>query len=180
MQPPNKLEASASIGARWIALFGVLFLVGLSLATIADVLGRWLFNHPLHGVSDLYSLVMAIVVAAFFPITLLEQRHISIEFLGRFLGGRAHRWLNTLGALAMLVFLVLLSWQIAEYVYELYETGETTWILRWSKVPWWSIAAVMIVLCVPVQLIVLAREFVGSVRKARDDTDVTSGPSETH
>jgi len=180
MQPLEKLEASASIGARWIALFGVLFLVGLCLATIADVLGRWLFNHPLHGVGDLYTLVMAIVVAAFFPITLLEQRHISIEFLGRFLGGRAHRWLNTLGALAMLVFLVLLSWQILEYVYELYEYGETTWILRWSKVPWWSIAAAMIVVCVPIQLIVLAREFAASVSEPPGDAGGDPDSTESH
>ena len=44
---------------RWVAMIGLARLVGLTLATIPDVLMRWLFNSPIEGVHDLYKLVIA-------------------------------------------------------------------------------------------------------------------------
>lgn len=153
-----RLETITYTVARWIAFVGLLCLVGLALATIADVMMRWLFNSPIHGVNDLYNLVIAVVVGAFFPITLMERHHISIRFLGNALRGRANHWLNNFSNIALLAFLALLAWQLIKYVGEVRETGETTWILQWSVAPWWGVAAAFVTLCIPIQLIVTVRD----------------------
>ena len=143
---------------RVIAMIGLVCMVVLTLATIADVLGRWLFNHPIHGVHDLFKLVIAVVVGSFFPATLIERHHISITFLGNGLGGRARHVLNTLANAALLAFLVVMSWQLIRYVIDVRDAGETTWILQWSVAPWWGLATLCILLCVPVQLFVTVKD----------------------
>ncbi len=153
-----RLEEVTHTVTRWIAFVGLLCLVALALATIADVMMRWLFNSPIHGVNDLYNLVIAVVVGAFFPITLMQRHHISIRFLGTALRGRANDWLNNFSNVALLVFLALMSWQLIKYVGEVWETGETTWILQWSVAPWWAVATAFVTLCVPIQLIVTLRD----------------------
>lgn len=145
---------------RWIAMIGLACLVGLTLATIPDVLMRWLFNSPIEGVHDLYKLVIAVVVGSFFPMALIERHHISITFLGGALGGRANIWLNGFANLALSTFLVLMAWQLVIYVLEVREAGETTWILRWSVTPWWGVATACVILSVPVQLYVTVRDAV--------------------
>ena len=141
-----------------IAMIGLVCLVFLTLATIADVLGRWLFNNPIDGVYDLYKLVIAVVIGSFFPATLIERHHITITFLGNALGPRANAWLNTFANVALLVFLAVVSWQLTLYVAEVHDVGETTWILQWPVAPWWGVATACVVLCVPVQLFVTLKD----------------------
>ena len=157
------LDTSAKKLAEAIAVIGLLCLVGLALATIADVLMRWLFNSPIHGVHDLYKLVIAVVVGSFFPLALTERHHIAIRFLGSALGQRWNKRLSTLGNVFLLFFLVLMAWQLIKYVIEVRETGETTWILQWSVAPWWTVATACVLLCIPVQAIVTLRDAVDPV-----------------
>ena len=143
---------------RWIAMIGLVCMVVLTLATIADVLGRWLFNHPIHGVHDLFKLVIAVVVGSFFPATLIERHHIAITFLGNALGRKAGQVLNTFANAGMLVFLAVMAWQLILYVIDTRDAGETTWILQWSVAPWWGIATLCVILCLPVQLFITLKD----------------------
>lgn len=143
---------------RWIAMIGLVCLVFLTVATIADVLGRWLFNKPIDGVYDLYKLVIAVVVGSFFPVTLAERHHISITFLGGMAGARVNAWLNNFANVALLGFLIVMSWQLVLYVVEVRDAGETTWILQWSVAPWWGVTTACIILCIPVQLFITIKD----------------------
>lgn len=153
-----RVEKFLQLCSRWIALIGLVGLVGLTLATIADVLMRWLFNSPIEGVHDLYGLVIAVIIGSFFPITLIEKHHISITFLGKAIGGRIHAFLNNFANIALLIFLILMSWQLINYVFEVIDTGETTWVLMWSIAPWWIVTTGIIIFCIPVQLFVTVRD----------------------
>lgn len=117
-------------------------------------------NSPIEGVHDLYKLVIAMVIAPFFPIALIERHHIAITFLGSALGRKVNAWLNAVANVALLVFLVLMSWQFAKYVVEVHETGETTWVLGWPVAPWWGLATAIIILCIPVQLFVTIKDVI--------------------
>jgi TRAP-type C4-dicarboxylate transport system permease small subunit len=154
----NRWEEIIRKLTRLIAMIGLVCMVVLTLATIADVLGRWLFNHPIHGVHDLFKLVIAVVVGSFFPATLIERHHISITFLGNALGPRAQHMLSTLANAALLAFLVVMSWQLIRYVVDVHSAGETTWILQWSVAPWWGVATFCVLLCVPVQLFITVKD----------------------
>jgi len=163
----SELEARVNVFARRLALAGLTGLVAIALMTIADVLGRWLFASPIDGVTDASKLFVAIVVAAFFPGALAERHHISIQFLGNALGPRAKAWLNAFGSFVTMVFFAALAWEFVVYTEDLYESGETTWLLGWPVAPWWTITTLFMVLCIPVQLLVL----ISDVRTAARGTD---------
>lgn len=149
------LEARATKVTRWIALCGLAGLVALALVTVTDALLRSVFSSPIDGVDEVSRLVVAIVIASFFPLALSEHHHINITFLGKVLGRRAHAWLDTLGAFVTLLFFVVLGWQFIRYTIDLKASGETTWLLAWPAAPWWRVATLFMLLCVPVQVVEL-------------------------
>lgn len=155
----HRSEARGHSVARLCALFGMAALVAFILMTIADVLMRWLFNSPINGVADTGPLIVAIVAAAFFPLSLSGRHHVSIGFLGGYLGPRATAWLEAFASLVTWVFFILLAWQIVRYTIELRQLGQTTWVVQIPIAPWWVVVSIFLVVCVAVQLMVVAAAF---------------------
>ena len=160
MEMITRIEDIVRIATRVIAMIGLVCLVILTLATIADVLMRWVLNSPLDGVHDLYKLVIAVVVGSFFPVALIERHHISITFLGAAVGRRANIFLTHFSNIMLFGFLVLICWQLTKYVFEVADTGETTWILQWAVAPWWAAATACIYICLPVQALVTIKDMI--------------------
>ncbi len=150
-----KLDRGNSWGTPWLALIGLIGLVAVAMVIIADVLLRWLFNSPVDGVAEISRLVVAISVASFFPMALADHHHISIKFLGAGLGPRAQLWLDLLAHLATSFFFVVLGWQFILYTLEISESGETTWLLGWNVTPWWTVTTLFMLICIPIQGLVL-------------------------
>ncbi len=142
--------------ARLVALVGLVGLLIQATGTTADVVLRYFANQPITGLHDVSELAIAIVLAATFPVVVAQRQNITITFLGAGLGARAARWLDLFGSILLLVFLVLIGWQVAVYTGELMETGRTTWILEIEVTPYWIVTTAIIWLCVPVQLITIA------------------------
>jgi TRAP-type C4-dicarboxylate transport system permease small subunit len=141
------LDAAAralSAAAGGVAAAGVLALLALSLAVVADVLMRWLFRMPILAVADLAPLVTAAAVAACFPAAVARRQHIAVTSLGERLGGRAQRLLELGGALAVLAFFGLAAWQLALHARGIAAANETTLVLRIPTGPaWWLVAALV-------------------------------------
>lgn len=144
--------------ARGLALIGLAGLLVLAIMTTLDVLLRWLFAAPLHGVNDVSAVVMAVVVAACIPANLAFKQNITVNVLGTALGSHAERAFEVLASLLTLVFVTLMAWQFVPYAAGLKETGEQTWVLAWPVWPWWVCAAAMLILAALVQVLVLAAD----------------------
>ncbi len=165
------LDLSDGGATRWLALTGLVGLVAVALVTIGDVLLRWLFNSPVDGVSEISRLVVAVAIASFFPMALADRHHISIEFLGAWLGPRARLWLETLAHLTTSLFFLVLGWQFILYTMEITESGETTWLLGWRVAPWWTVTTIFMLICIPVQAVIFFRQIRAALR---GDTDLAS------
>ena len=154
----------------WGPLIG---LVAVALVIITDVLLRWLFNSPVDGVSEISRLAVAVAIASFFPMALADRHHISIEFLGAWLGPRARLWLDLLAHLVTSLFFLMLGWQFILYTLEIGEAGETTWLLGWKKVPWWTVTTLFMLVCIPIQVLVFFHQIraVMGRESARPPTD---------
>lgn len=155
---PERIEARAVPLTRGIALAGLLCFVAVALVTIVDVLMRWLFNSPIDGVEEISRLVVAIAIASFFPSALVERHHIAITFVGSAAGPRINAWLEAFAAVVTSLFFLVLGWEFIHYTGQLVDAGETTWILGWPVAPWWAVTTLFMLICVPVQLVVLAVE----------------------
>lgn len=157
------LDRSERWGTRWLALIGLVGLVVVALVTVADGVLRWLFT-PVDGVSEVSRLVVAVAIASFFPMALAERHHISIEFLGGWLGPRAKQWLDSFAHLVTSLFFLMVGWQFILYSMEIDESGETTWLLGWQVAPWWEATTVFMLICIPIQLLIFIQQIRATFR----------------
>ena len=107
--------------ARWLAFClevvsaSVLFI--LMALTCVDVLGRYLFNSPIHGGTEMTEIGLAVMVFAAMPVITWRGGHIVVDLLDRFLGAKIVKVLALLAALVMsssLYFLALRIFELGE------------------------------------------------------------------
>ena len=106
---------------RWLAFFlelvsaSVLFF--LMALTCVDVVGRYLFNSPIHGGTEMTEIGLAVMVFAAMPVITWRGGHIVVDLLDRFLGSNLVKVLSLLAALVMsssLYFLALRIFELGE------------------------------------------------------------------
>ena len=90
---------------RLAAGIGLVCLLTLSLGILADAFMRSFFNAPIFGLSDLAELVTPVIVAACFPLALLNRQNITIRFLGRALPARPGQMVELFGQTVALIVL---------------------------------------------------------------------------
>lgn len=104
--------------ARWLAFLlevvsaSVLFF--LMVLTCVDVTGRYLFNSPLHGSTELTQIGLAVMVFASMPVITWRGGHIVVDLLDRFLGYKIVKVLSLFSALVVSSSLYVLAWRIFE------------------------------------------------------------------
>lgn len=141
--------------SSWLAVLGLFALVTLATLTIANVFARWLFSSPLGWVEDIYRLLIAVVVASFFPSAFAQRGHMAIEFLSHVLSTPLRKALAVLVSIIVFLFTVILGWQLLLYAKEVWDAGETTWLHGFSVTPWWIMVSVFLLSAIPIQLIVV-------------------------
>lgn len=137
--------------SRLLSLIGFAGLLVFAVATVLDVLMRWIFNSPITGVRDASSAYTTAIIASCFAICIVDRSNITIRFLGNALGRTWGEIFESFGNLVTLLIFGLTSWQLWLYAGQVAADGETTWVLGWPLAPWWYIASVLIGICVPVQ-----------------------------
>jgi TRAP-type C4-dicarboxylate transport system permease small subunit len=132
-----------------LTLLSALILFGLMFYVTAEVLMRYLFNHPLSGHLELTQLLIA--PAVFLALSWVQARrgHVGLDLLHARLSprGRAAADCLTL-SLALATFLVI-TWFSAESTWTAWEVEDVTPTA--SITTWWSRAAVTVgsaLLCV--------------------------------
>ena len=164
MKKLGKLRATLFPAARVLALVGFAGLLVLAILTTLDVTLRWAFAYPIHGVNDVSSVVMAVVIAACIPSNLINKQSISVEVLGNAVGHRGRLVIDAFASLCTTVFIVLMAWQFVPYAADLFGNGQRTWVLAWPVWPWWFFAAGCIVLAAIVQTLVALADIGSAIR----------------
>ncbi|HWL30764.1 MAG TPA: TRAP transporter small permease subunit [Xanthobacteraceae bacterium] len=157
--------------ARLVATIGLAALVLLSIFMMIDIAGRELFKTPLPGFSDLSDLIIIIAAAACFPASLANKQHVAVRFVGM-AHWRLREVLDLLGHVIMLAVIVLICQQIWVYTADVWDKGQTTWLLYIPVWPVWVVTTALFVLCIPVQLslvIKAARRVLSPVTLADED-----------
>ena len=176
----SRIEKGISMLTRGIALIGLALLLLLALGTVLDVLLRWLFNSPIVGLNDTYSLFMALVLASCFPLCIYIRGNVTIRFIGNALGPRARNILDAFGNLVIMIVFALMAWQFWLYTDQMALDGESTWVLSWPVSPWWRAVTILIIICAPVTFVTFIQYAKEALRKKNpsDQPIPTSAPTE--
>jgi TRAP-type C4-dicarboxylate transport system permease small subunit len=176
-----QLESRIIRGTRALAVVGFIALLLVALTTMVDVALRWLASAPIKGLNDINGLAVAIVIASCLPLVVAQRQNISIRFLGEAAGPAAARWLDAFGSAALLAFVALIAWQLAMHTAGMAESGRTTWHLRIAVTPYWTVATILVALCVPAQAIAfvadVARAITGAPPRAEEPVEDADGAS---
>lgn len=119
-------------------------LVGLTLVTVLDVVGRYLFNSPLPGGTELTELLVMAVIFAGLPAICLDDGHVTVDmFVGRLRGAGAMAQL-TIARAFVAVVLGLVAWRLFVQGLRLMASTQTTVYLH---VPLGPVAMAAALLC---------------------------------
>ncbi|MCW5770091.1 MAG: TRAP transporter small permease subunit [Rhodospirillaceae bacterium] len=157
-----------------IACLGAAGLVFATALTLLDVALRY-WGAPVDALSELAVLIVTCATASFFPITLREDRNLSIRYLGAAIGPRTARALNLLGALATFAFFAVVAWRFGLYAADTLSSGETTAMAGMRIYPTWIYVAAVFVVALPVQVLTILR----LLRRPADGTEADDAHAAT-
>ena len=104
---------------------GALCLVGMSLLTCADVIGRF-FQHPIFGSVELVSLMGVLAAAAALPYTHASRGHIGVELFVRRMPARRQALVDMCTGTVSFLFFLIVAWRMALYALSLKDAGEVS------------------------------------------------------
>ena len=87
-------------------------LVALTTVTVIDVVGRYLFNHPLPGGTELTELLVMATIFAGLPAICLDDGHVTVDMLVSRLEGAPARVHLAAVRLIVAAVLALVAWQL--------------------------------------------------------------------
>jgi TRAP-type C4-dicarboxylate transport system permease small subunit len=128
--------------SRWLAWFGALVLVVISVITVTSIVGRALSFAglgPVRGDFELVEAGTALAVFSFMPWCHLQRGHAVVDMLWKAFPAPMQRVLDVLTNLLMLVVWLVLVWRMGVAMLEYRGNGEVSFILQMPV--WWGYAA---------------------------------------
>lgn len=148
----RRASALRQVFRRITAVLTGLLLLALTGVTLVDVLGRYFFNSPLPGASEMTELLVMAIVFAGLPAICLDDGHITVDLFTSRLKGPLAEVQTFVARIIVSVVLAVVAWQLWKHGLRLSIYGETTVYLR---VPLMPVALAASILCAASSIIVL-------------------------
>ena len=143
---------------EWVGIFAYL---SIMVITCVDVVGAKLFRIPVFGAIDIVMLAQLLAICFAASITLINGRHIQVEFFTLLLPKRIQAIIDCIVHLIGFTLFLLIVWRLFIFGYSFQEGGEET---ATAYIPLFPFVYCAAAACIPVCLIFL-HHFFGSVIK---------------
>jgi TRAP-type C4-dicarboxylate transport system permease small subunit len=134
-------RADAVLG---IASSAILF--AMMCLTFVDVVARYVFNRPIRGAFEVTELLLLVLIFAGLPLVSHADEHVTMDFIDRWLRGRAALWLQRSVHLLVAALMFFMTWQVWIKAGRISGYGDATDVLRILYGPFVYFMAVMIAL----------------------------------
>lgn len=129
-------------------------LMALMLITCVDVFGRYLFNNPLTGSTELTEMAVGIVIFSVLPIVSWRNEHVVVDILDSFVSARVHMIRTIVINILISIALVYLAQRVYVLGQRSLSYGEVTeylaipigWMMIFIAVMCWLSAAAVVTL----------------------------------
>jgi len=106
-------------------IIGAACLVGMTLLTCVDVVGR-AFGHPVFGSVELVGFMATLAVVMALPYTHQVQGHIGVELVVRLLSEKTQTYIDICTGLLSLTLFAVVTWRMVVYAFTMQESGEVS------------------------------------------------------
>ena len=162
LEKVDRFNEALSSWMQSISLAAVVFMVIL---TCIDVVGAKLFRLPVPGSLDLVMLAQLIAITFAAAMTLIRDRHVSVEFIVVLLPRRVQAVIDGVVQLLCLILFVIIVWRLFDHGYHLQTGAEESPTAHIPLAPFAYAAAMAIVpMC-----LVLAQQFLRAILRALGD-----------
>ena len=120
-----------------------LTLFGLMAMTCVDVAGRYVFNAPLDGATELTQLAMGIIVFAVLPTVSFREEHVSVDLLDIWFPRRLINFRQLLLNVIAMIAMGVVSWRLWIVAELTAEYGDATEFLEIPYAPMYFFIAAM-------------------------------------
>ena len=159
----SQLNRSLSTAAEVVALAAVVFMV---LLTCVDVIGAKFFLRPVPGSLDMMMMAQLLGVAFGGAATMIEGRHIAVDFFVQLMPERPRTVLAATVHLASLALFALVSWRLFVHGADLQAGHEVTATAAIPVAPFaYAAGLAMVPLC-----LVLLQAFLESLEALRNES----------
>ena len=97
--------------------------------TFADVVARYLLNHPIRGAFEITELTLLVLIFAGLPLVSHADEHVTMDFIDRLLGPLRGAWIRVMHAVCAAI-MFFLAWQVWIKAGRISGYGDTTDVLR--------------------------------------------------
>ena len=145
-----------------LKIIGAACLMGMTLLTCADVVGRF-FNHPVFGSVELVGFMSTLVCAMALPYTHEMKGHIGVELVVRLLSDKTQIIIDTITGFMSLVLMAVVTWRMVDYAHTMKGSGEVSMNL---ELPIHAVIY-MVSFCFLVFSLIIMREFVNNIKSLK-------------
>ena len=145
--------------SRVLMGFSAIFLFLMMAFTFFDVIGRYFFNSPIPGATEIISFLLGLTIFSAFPLVTHNRSHIIVGLFEQFFHGRV-RYLQRLFVLLVTMgVVVFVAWLMFDQALGMQEDGTLTEYLDLPEAPIVFAFAVMMTLAAFLFLSVIWRYF---------------------
>jgi TRAP-type C4-dicarboxylate transport system permease small subunit len=148
--------------SRWMGYVSSAIIIVLMLLVTADVCGRYFFNKPIMGASELARFMMIIIVFPALAWTALAGKHIKVDILIERFPQRFRTILNSIMLLAGLVIYGIITWQSA--LYSMKVDNITSMLRLPQSIFYWIMTVGCTVFCLSIMALII-RNIAGAVKR---------------
>ena len=150
--------------SRFLAYLGALALFAMMCLTMADVVGRYLFNAPVLGAFELTEYLVLIMIFSFLAYTQSCGSHVSVDLVVSHLPKKGRIYIELFNHVVCLLLMALIGWMGLERALELKATGEISPNL---SIPHYPFAIFLVIGCT-VMCIEYLRDLIRLVKSRKE------------
>ncbi len=144
-----------------LGLFVAVVLFLLMALRCLDVIGRYLFNAPVPGASELTGLGLALLIFGALPIVTARSEHVTVSLLEMIIGERSRAIERVFLLASSLVVLAIMAWRLWVRAGTLAAYSDSTSYLRIPLAPFAYFMSAM----AAIATVVVVLQILGSLRK---------------
>lgn len=130
--------------ARFSLALSALCLMALMVLTVAEVIGRYMFNAPIFGRQDIAQILLALSIFFAFPVVTLRGDQIAVDLMDGLFTQRAGFWRDRLIESLTCVCLLVMGLWLWDRAEKAFSRGNTSELLFLPKYPLIAFIAIVV------------------------------------
>lgn len=151
---------------QWILdkmkIIGAACLVGMTLLTCADVVGR-AFGYPIFGSVEIVGFMATLAVVMAMPYTHQVQGHIGVEILVRLFSKRTQTIIDICTGIVSLILFAIITWRMTVYAHTMQKSGEVSMNLELPE----HFIIYATAICLLVFSLIILKDIIENIRKLK-------------